>query len=269
MRSLPERLAHQAARNPGATALVHGARRARYDELHESACRFAAALAGRGVARGERVAILAEHSIEYVVACYGALSAGAVVVALNTAARGHDLAAIVGHCGARVLVAPAPHRELPALAAALDPSVHRIVGGPESGAHGHEGWESLLRSFAPASPVALAPDDAAAIVYTSGTTGAPKGVLLSHRNYHANVDAILAYLQLDATDRALCLLPFYYSYGASVLHTHLSVGGTVVLENSLAFPARVLEHAAAERVTGLPGVPSTFGLLLRRGNLAS
>src|SRR3546814_2281601 len=107
----------------------------------------------------------------------------------------------------------------------------------------------------------------AAILYTAGTTGAPKGGALSHRNLAANAAAIIDYLQLDADDSTVSVLPFHYAYGASVLHTHLAVGARVVLEDNLVFPHLVAEALARERVTGFPGVPSTFALLLDRGRL--
>src|SRR5690606_30800111 len=102
------------------------------------------------------------------------------------------------------------------------------------------------------------------ILYTSGTTGAPKGVMLSHANLAANVDSIIAYLQLDKDDSIVSVLPFYYSYGASVLHTHLASGAFVVLEQNLVFPHLMVETMARERVSGFSGVPSTFLLLLNR-----
>ena len=73
-------------------------------------------------------------------------------------------------------------------------------------------------------------------MFTSGTTAAPKAVRLTHRNIQANTDSIVSYLELHADDRALVVLPFYYCFGASLLHTHLRVGGSVVLCNSLRLP---------------------------------
>src|SRR3546814_12593491 len=108
-------------------------------------------------------------------------------------------------------------------------------------------------------------DMLAAILYTSGTTGAPKGVALSHRNLAANAAAIIDYLPLDADDSTVSVLPFHYAYGASVLPTHLAVGARVVLADHLVFPHPVAEALARERVTVFPGVPSTFALLPDRG----
>src|SRR5205814_7439363 len=104
-------------------------------------------------------------------------------------------------------------------------------------------------------------DDLAALIYTSGTTGRPKGVMLSHRNLLANIQSIVGYLALGADDVAGMILPFYYVYGNSVLHTHIAVGGTIAHVGSVAFVAQVVEGLARHRCTSLAGVPSTFARL--------
>src|SRR5690606_6368645 len=115
--------------------------------------------------------------------------------------------------------------------------------------------------------LAVEPETPATILYTSGTTGSPKGVLLSHRNLVSNVLTVVAYLRLTPADRVLHALPFYYSYGNSVLHTHLAAGATVIIEPGFAYPHRILERMAAEGATGFSGVPATYALLLSRTRL--
>ena len=82
-----------------------------------------------------------------------------------------------------------------------------------------------------------------------------------------NARSIVSYLSLTAADRVMCVLPFYYVYGLSLLHTHMLVGGSVVIENRAAFPNVVLTSMQVNRVTGFAGVPSTFSLMLHRSNL--
>jgi acyl-CoA synthetase (AMP-forming)/AMP-acid ligase II len=93
--------------------------------------------------------------------------------------------------------------------------------------------------------------------------------MLSHANLAANVAGIVDYLGLRADDRIVSVLPFYYSYGSSVLHTHLAVGARIALEPNLVFPQLVVERLARERATGFSGVPSTYALLLDRVDLAA
>src|SRR5690606_14021972 len=103
----------------------------------------------------------------------------------------------------------------------------------------------------------------------SGSTGAPRGVMLSHRNIVANTNSIVEYLSLSPSDSVMVVLPFYYVYGLSLLHTHVAAGGTVVIDNRFAFPNAVLKAMAEHAVTGFAGVPSTFALLLHRSSIAS
>ncbi|MBL9048417.1 MAG: AMP-binding protein, partial [Tabrizicola sp.] len=132
---------------------------------------------------------------------------------------------------------------------------------PDAGEHdGSDGFDI--------DPAAIAGGDTALILYTSGTTGAPKGVTLTHGNVLANAEAVVRYLALDERDSVLSVLAFYYAYGASVLHTHLMSGGCVVLAPNLLFPHLLMDTIARERITGFSGVPSTFALLLERVKLA-
>ncbi len=128
----------------------------------------------------------------------------------------------------------------------------------------------LLRDAPEAPPRRRRIDqDLAAIIYTSGSTGEPRGVMLTHLNIRANTDSIVHYLGLTARDRVMCILPFYYVYGLSLLHTHLRVGGSIVIDNRFTFPNVVLEAMRTHAVTGFAGVPSTFAILLQRAALES
>src|SRR6056297_812999 len=106
----------------------------------------------------------------------------------------------------------------------------------------------------------------AEIIFTSGSTGKPKGVMLSHKNLIANTGSIIEYLQLDDSDRMLVVLPFYYCYGLSLLHTHLRVGGSIVLNNSFIFLGTIIKNLLDYECTGFAGVPSHFQILLRKSD---
>ena len=104
----------------------------------------------------------------------------------------------------------------------------------------------------------------AQILFTSGSTGKPKGVMLSHKNLIANTDSIVKYLKLTSDDIIEIVLPFYYCYGLSLLHTHIRVGGSVVLNNTFIFLGTVLNDLKKYKCTGFSGVPSHFQILLRK-----
>ncbi len=148
------------------------------------------------------------------------------------------------------------------------PSRHSADGGPFATTPVLE--DGTIDAPARSVPVAdLEPDWPALILYTSGSTGRPHGVIQTFSNVDANTRSIVDYLGLTAEDRALLMLPLSYCYGRSVLQTHLLVGGSVVMDDRMAFPRRVMETMAVEGCTGLAGVPLTFELLRRSVDLAS
>jgi long-chain acyl-CoA synthetase len=253
-------------RHPDKAAFVRRGESVSYRELEARCAGFAAALAAAGIGRGDRVALLLDGDSDYLVAFYGALMAGAAPVPLCPDTRTEPLVHALSHSGARALVLDAANlRWLDGHAAAVPELRLLFVRG--EGALKEPGHLSTL-SYAEAVTTPRAPDggaldtDLAALIYTSGTTGRPKGVMLSHRNLSANVRSIVAYLALGSEDTIGMVLPFYYVYGNSVLHTHLAAGGTIAQAGTLTFVSQVVEGLAKFRCTGFSGVPATFARLL-------
>jgi long-chain acyl-CoA synthetase len=106
----------------------------------------------------------------------------------------------------------------------------------------------------------------AEIIFTSGSTGVPKGVMISHKNLISNTESIIKYLKLTENDRMLVVLPFYYCYGLSLLHTHLRAGGSIVFNNSFIFLGSIINNLLEYKCTGFAGVPSHFQILLRKSD---
>ncbi len=104
----------------------------------------------------------------------------------------------------------------------------------------------------------------AEIIFTSGSTGEQKGVMISHKNIIANTDSIIEYLGLSPKDSVQVVLPFHYCFGLSLLHTHLRIGGSVVLNNSFMFLGTIINDLKKYKCTGFAGVPSHFQILLRK-----
>jgi len=260
MRPLALRLLDTAASTPDAVAIIDGARSTTYGALAARALAFAGLVRAHGLGQGERVALVLANGVDAAAAWYGCWLAGCIVVPLGPQSTATELAACFRHCLPSLVL---HGREQ---AGAVTAAITQVPGATGMACEDVADSDAT-RTPADAGQRARACPQAA-ILYTSGTTGAPKGVTLGHANFAANVDAIVEYLQLGPSDRTVLVLPFHYAYGASVLHTHLAVGACVVLEPNLVFPHAVVDTIARTRATGFSGVPSTFTLLLERGVLA-
>ena len=256
-----------AERTPAAEALVDGARRLTYAQLAALTRRTCAALRARGARRGERVAVYMEKNIEHVAALFGAAAAGMVFVPVNPLLKPEQVAYILRDCDVRVLVTSADRlRQLAPSLGGCD-SLHTVLAlgaARAATAVADVGqikvldWEAALAD-ADGDVVALparriTDSDVAAILYTSGSTGQPKGVVLSHRNLVAGAASVANYLGNTAEDRILAVLPLSFDYGLSQLTTAFLSGACAVLINHL-LPRDVLTAVIAERITGLAGVP--------------
>ncbi|MCA1789685.1 MAG: AMP-binding protein [Thioalkalivibrio sp.] len=247
-------------------ALVYGP--VRYGALAARAARVAGTLRYAGVRWGDRVAIALDGCVEYLVAYYGTLMAGATVVPLSPEVCGASLSRVLDHCGATAVIAAGSTLDRLARHESIPPRLRLAlhVGFPGRALP----WVVDSIDFAVAEKCGREIFDTGAqgsalacVSYTSSATGAPKGVLLSHDDLVSNVRSIVDHLDLGPTDRAAMVLPYHNLYGSSVLHTHLAAGGSIVDAGSSAFPVRVLETIQDERCTGLSGVPSTFASLVQ------
>ncbi len=258
-------LERSAERRPDAIALVAGGVSPSYGALAEEARRFGAALASLGVGRAARVGVWLEKRIETVVATWGAASASAVFVPINPLLKAEQAAYIARDCNVEVLVTTAQRASsLLALARPGDDLRHLVVVGETEDAEGERahpgvvilGWKELLESQSRSADrgVRVLDVDMAAILYTSGSTGHPKGVVLSHRNIVEGARSVATYLHNTPDDRILAVLPLSFDYGMSQLTTAFLVGATVVLHNYL-LPKDVLRALVRERITGLAAVP--------------
>ncbi len=250
-------LADAAAANPDKTAVVAGGQRVSYRELARFADVVSRRLLAAGLRAGDRVALLTDQAIDYIASYFGVLAAGGVVVGCNTQTSERTLRDVLDDCEPVAVLSHHRFSRYHGLCAA-HPAVRLVVSDP-----GGLLDESLPNPDRP--PIDT--EDLAQIIYTSGTTGRPKGVMLRHRNLVANTRSTVAYLGLSQQDTVMAVLPFFYSYGNSILLTHIAVGGTLVVNQSFLYPNVILEQMVAEGVTGFSGVPSSFAILLNRSGV--
>ncbi|MDR3220840.1 MAG: acyl-CoA ligase (AMP-forming), exosortase A system-associated [Candidatus Accumulibacter sp.] len=259
---LPDLVAYSARRFPEHIALTHGQDSMSYAALQDGITRFASGLIGLGLERGERVAIYLEKRFETVIASFGAPAAGGVFVPLNPLLKPEQVAYILRDCNAHVLLtSPERYALLGETLASCADLRHVLLAGGDSpelaaGAHARIGWNSLL-AMPPRPAHRVIDADMTAILYTSGSTGQPKGVVLSHRNMVAGAKSVAGYLENTVGDTLLAALPLSFDAGFSQLTTAFHVGARVVLLNYL-LPRDVLKALERERVTGLTAVPPLY-----------
>ncbi len=215
----------------------------------------AALLTAQKLRAGSRVAIIAPNGVGWVAAYLAIMGLGMVAVPIPNTVTTDEIVARLDWIGADAAFLGA--REFRSFGARVRKPLLLVRGGDH------------LNQVPTLPLVDVASDADAVYAFTSGTTGHPRAVRHTHGNLQANTDSILKYLELTNEDRILVVLPFSYVFGASLLHTHLRVGATVVIQPNAVFPQSMVERMATERCTGFAGVPSTFHVLLRNSTFAS
>ncbi len=273
MNSVPllhDYLIDSAARLPDKVALVCQGARVTYRELDARSDALASALERRGVGRGDRVVVFADNTVGAVVAFWAVLKANAVVSVVNAQTKVDKLAYMLNDCGAAALIVDRQLAPVAVPAARAAPGLRAVLAFGEGSAGdalrtlpGFGTLEAVLAEDAGGSrPARRAIDvDLAALVYTSGSTGAPKGVMLTHRNMLTAATSISAYLEVQEDEVILGVLPLSFDYGLYQMIMAFRQGARLVLERSFAFPTQVLDRVVAEGVTGFPGVPTIFAIM--------
>jgi acyl-CoA ligase (AMP-forming) (exosortase A-associated) len=257
-------LLDQAAARGDAPAITHGDRTVDYATLTDEVLRLATGLGAIGVARSDRVAVLAEKRVETVAALWATAAAGGIFVPVNPVLKPDQVAHILSDCDVRVLVTTAVRWAVVAEAVKRCATLRAVVlvDGPPDPATDPDlhAYDPTFHAYGDllASPAADRPPgvdlDLAAILYTSGSTGRPKGVVLSHRNLIVGAESVSSYLGNDADDVLLAALPISFDAGLSQLTTAFAVGAHVVLVNYV-FPRDVVRLCERHGVTGLTCVP--------------
>lgn len=252
--------------SPEHVAVVDTGRCYSYGELRSAVAKLVTVLAAPELPAGSRVAVLGPNSFFWVAAYLAAMKANHVAVPVSDKLTPEDARRNLDSAGCSAVLVD--RRVLRRFASVLDGQASLITDDVLSSRE-EAPWLSSREEAPWPAPVACDPDADAVLMFTSGTTSRPKAVRVTHRNIQANTDSIISYLKLRRQDRVLVVLPFFYCYGASLLHTHLRVGGRVVLLNSFAFPEVALDLLEREECTVFAGVPSTFQLLLRASGFAT
>ncbi|NPV03124.1 MAG: AMP-binding protein [Syntrophaceae bacterium] len=272
---LQQFLEDSSRRYPDKVALIHRGERLTYDAINRRANQVAALLRSEGIRRGDRVAVFLDNCIEAVISLFGILKADAVFLMLNPQLKAPKLAYILDNCGAKAFISDTGKLKgvsdvIPSSQALeavvltgnrkhIDPGLHRnVIAWSET--------EQLPDSQAGIRNANI-DIDLASIIYTSGSTGNPKGVMLTHLNMVSAATSITTYLENVPEDVVINVLPLSFDYGLYQVLMTFKFGGTLVLEKSFVFPYEIVKRMSEERVTGFPGVPTIFAILLQMKDL--
>lgn len=217
----------------------------------DAQCEKLAGFLQQTVGMNRNILLLAPNSTFFIVVYLAVLRSGNIVVPLSPETEQENLDFIREKCTAEMVFTTRQ------ISVRLDFKVARVYTDD------FFALPAYLNCNAFSKPITQ-PDQLAEIIFTSGSTGEPKGVMISHRNLIANTGSIVEYLNLTPADTMLVVLPFYYCYGLSLLHTHLRAGGSIVLNNMFMMLGGVINDLERYHCTGFAGVPSHFQVLLRK-----
>ncbi|KPJ97216.1 MAG: hypothetical protein AMJ60_12310 [Desulfobacterales bacterium SG8_35] len=239
---------------PDKTAIIHAGDRYTYTDVLAASSSIANWLLKSNLEPGFRATILTDEPFEYITSYFAILMVGGIAVGMNTQTSERSLRTILNDCRPSVMFAHEKFRRyLEETSDAPFPKTIVINGSQNKlPAENYRKWLdrsqtlTLQQAITVQAPE-ITPSSIAQIIYTSGTTASPKGVMLRHSN--------------------LVALPFFYSYGNSILLTHIAVGGSLVVEQNFLYPNVILDQMINEQVTGFSGVPSTFAILINRSDI--
>lgn len=268
-RLLGEALLNSAKRHPEKTAIIFKNIEYSYSQLKKSAESLATFLVHSGLNRGDRVAIYMNNGWSSVVSIYAVTLAGGVFMVINPQTKAKKLQFVINDSEARFLITESRLKNEMHKAIDDTPTLTTIiVTGTLEGIISNNGY--LVQSFESVlndkestfSGHKIIPNDLAALIYTSGSTGFPKGVMLTHQNMVFASWSLIEYLRLDQDERIMLVIPLAFDYGLYQLLMSVSIGGTLIVEQSFAFPANIYENIEKYKPTVFPGVPTVYSIMI-------
>lgn len=267
-RVLGEGLLFSAQSHPNKVAVIVEGQSYTYGQLLDTALRLASALQARGLVRGDRVAIYMDNTWPCIASIYAVMMAGGVFFVINPQIKSEKLQFLLEDSDTRILLTDGY------LASVFMPVVQKTSGlehviysrslkiVPDDQT-GFVPFDMVIAKHVPSErPAETIPNDLAALIYTSGSSGNPKGVMQTHQAMVFTAWSIIEYLRLSSSDKILAILPFAFDYGLYQLLMSIKLGATLVVERSFAFPAQIYNRMAEEQITVFPGVPTIFSIMI-------
>jgi len=264
-------------KHPDKTALICKDQRLTFSEIEGASNRLTHAILDAGLVKHDRVAVYLDPSVEVAVSVFAALKAGGVFIVINPQVKANKASYILNDCQVKVLVTNASHLreisgelpECPHLKTIILTDYERAGKGLlQSGNVKFFAYREIMDGFADGRPDKRNIDiDLASLIYTSGSTAQPKGVMLTHLNMVTAATSVSTYLENTPDDIILNVLPLSFDYGLYQLLMAVKFGGTLVQERSFMYPYETIDLLISEKVTGFPIVPTVAAILFKLKNL--
>ena len=273
--NIVEQLSKMTQEDPRRIAYIFGDQSFTYGELEQSINRFADSLTKLGIQKGDHVALLLGNSPHYIISLYGALKTGATVIPVNPIYTPSEIGYILNNGDVKLVVALDKLVPLFAKMSEKLPKIEHIISCPTSNDEfDYDQFPSLIGKLEPFTRLiergsssydgpTLQEDETAVILYTSGTTGKPKGAMLTHRNIFSNAMDVGSYLQMSESDRIIATLPMFHVFCLTVaLNAPLMTGATVIVVPKFS-PAEIFRLTKKYNATVFAGVPTMYNFLLQ------
>jgi long-chain acyl-CoA synthetase len=268
-RVLGEALISSAIKYPSKTAIIIETKEYSYSKLKESAEKFAKHLVHTGVKKGDRVAIFMNNSWQCIVSIYGITLAGGAFLVINPQTKASKLQYILNDSGTKILISESLLSNEFSMALEDSADIKELIISGDT--YNIDRFSHIkLADFEVIvsennSQIVLPkpiPNDLAALIYTSGSTGFPKGVMMSHLSMVFTSWSLIEYLRLSEEDRILLLLPLAFDYGLYQLLMSVTIGGSLIVEQSFIFQTSVYKQIELFKPTVFPGVPTIFAKMI-------
>jgi acyl-CoA synthetase (AMP-forming)/AMP-acid ligase II len=266
-RLLGEALLKTAGKFPDKIAVISKGEEYSYTQLKEAAAELAACLVSKGIKKGDRVAVYMNNSWHSAVALYGITLSGAVFLMINPQTKAEKLQYILQDSGSLILITEGRlQREF--IPAVNNTAVSEVILA--AGTLDLKNENITLTNFdeirhfegKATETINVIPNDLASLIYTSGSTGFPKGVMMTHESMVFASWSLIEYLRMSAEDKIMLVIPLSFDYGLYQLLMSVTVGGTLIIEQSFAFPSSVFKNIEKYQPTVFPAVPTIFSMMI-------
>jgi len=267
-RLLGEALLNSARQHPSKTAVIVKGSEYSYDELLKGASKIASYLIRSGLQKGDRALVYMHNSWHCILSIYGITLAGGVFLVINPQTKAEKLHYILNDSDAAFVLTEDILISLVSEALQSAKTVREILAAGNV-RHGKASFpvpvtmmEQVLNEDSAGSLHSVIPNDLAALIYTSGSTGFPKGVMMTHQSMVFTSWSLIEYLRLQESDRVLLILPLAFDYGLYQLLMTITLGATLIVEQSFTFPATIYRSIEQNQPTVFPGVPTVYAMMI-------